>query len=85
MFTVALVVLAGLGLVVLGAWLGYHFREIKEAIAKSEAAIGRLSKKVDTKEPEATRAVVIDPADPVQRAKYERDMMMKGLNPEIDE
>jgi hypothetical protein len=59
--------------------LGYHFRGMAQKIETLEEAV---KMKVDRKpEPVEPISTLIDPTDPIQTAIYERDKMMKNLNP----
>ena len=57
--------------------LGYYIRKVTDRIESLEA---QLKQKVDKPEKEAPSQLV-DPYDEVQTAIYERDKLMKKLNP----
>lgn len=67
-----------------GFAMGFAWRNIRvrlNELARQIAAVDQPEEPVVTE----SRGTVIDPEDPVQRAKWERDQMMQALNPEIDE
>ncbi len=69
----------------LGLWFGWHLRELGR---QGDKIVHYITTKLQPKQPEPPKptATVIDPSDPVQRAKYERDQMMGKINgPEIKE
>jgi hypothetical protein len=63
-----------------GFALGYAWRGVR--IKLDKLALYVTTKVVPKPvEPAPDPSVLIDPDDPVARAKYERDQIMKGLNP----
>lgn len=59
-------------------FVGYHYRELKVALASLRVS---LEKKKDVPTQNEGKSVFIDPLDPIQQAKYEHERMMKELNP----
>lgn len=61
--------------------LGYYLRGLKKKIEQVEKAV---QTKITKKEPiiQEPKSEVLDPLDEVQTAIYERDQMLKKMNPE---
>lgn len=66
-------------LFIIAYYLGYYSRNIEKHIEYLEEVV---KSKID-KEPviEEPKSEIIDPDDPIQTAIYERDKIMKKLNP----
>jgi len=58
--------------------LGYFVRGIMKKLAELEQAVHN---KVDIPVEEEPKSMLIDPLDPIQEAIYEREKLMKKLNP----
>lgn len=57
------------------ALLGYHYRQLKDTLEALKTA------QEDRKKPKVSpRAMLLDPDDAVQRARYEHEAMLKKLN-----
>lgn len=63
---------------IVAGYLGYRFRELQVAVSNIKEL---LAAKVDKKPKEERKSMIIDPDDPVQRAKLEHEQMMERLNP----
>lgn len=62
--------------------IGYHWRELSDKWHKLASAVEALQKRQDKIAPEIKpKAVLLDPDDIIQRAQYEHQQIMKGLNP----
>lgn len=60
-------------------FLGYHIAGIRKKVIELEEVIKlKVDKQPEVEEPKST---LIDPDDPVQQAKWERERMMERLNP----
>lgn len=61
--------------------LGYEIQRIKHM------ALSLRAKVVEKFEepPEEPDSVIVDPLDPIQQAKYEREQLMKDINPDYEE
>ena len=77
--TAALIISTWILSVVCAFWLGHHLRGIAKKIEQVEASV---KMKVDKKsEPEEPKSQLIDPADEIQQAMWEREQLMKKMNP----
>lgn len=65
--------------------MGQQWRELSDRISEIAQVVVTMHKAPKPTEPQETGATLIDPSDPVQRAKWERDQLMKGLNPSDDD
>lgn len=80
-YPIALAMLALSTCFLAGLWIGWHLRDINNWMDKTTRfIIDKLSPKSEPAEPTSTGAVILDPNDLVQKAKYEREEMMRKLN-----
>lgn len=80
-YAIALAMLALSISLLVGLWIGWYLRDIKNWMDKTtQFIVDKLSPKSEPAEPASTGAIIIDPNDPIQRAKYEREEMMRKLN-----
>lgn len=84
MLDVAIALLAATLIFGGGFALGYAWRGIRLELLALRTAI-KETVHPQPPQPERSTSVIVDPDDPVARAKYEREQIMRGLNPERDE
>lgn len=73
-FIAASIIFAG------GVALGYHLRDLTKMVQNLQRMVAAKLAKPEPPTPQGTGAVIVDPDDLVQRAKYERDEMTRRLN-----
>lgn len=72
----------------LGLLVGLHISSLQRAVTALKQAIGHLQVQKQIEPQQSVQppdTFIVDANDPVQRAKWQRDQIRKGLNPEGDD
>lgn len=63
-----------------GVALGYQLRELTKMVQNLQSIVAAKFAKPEPPKPQGTGAVIVDPDNPVMRAKFEQDELRRRIN-----